>query len=186
MSQYEHRTGDQFEILIRRALLESVADEEPPARVWERIRARLTQPDRRLSVQWSGPVLQAAMLILLLMLGSLSVWQKWSGEHVTGVPSGVSTATPRALHAADSTEARGESSGAVVDAAEIALLRQYSSLQTRSLIVKQLRRRAPGVVVPAYDIPPHPSSPQAKALLSESSQETGPAGLPVYAPGPIW
>ena len=186
MSQYDHRTGDQFEILVRRALLESVADEEPPAHVWERIRARLTQPDRRLSIHWSGPVLQAAMLILLLMLGSLSVWQQWSDEYVTVPPSEVSTATPRALHATHSTEIRGESSGAVVDAAEIALLRKYSSLQTRSLMVKQLRRRAPGVVVPASDIPPHPSSPQAKALLPGSSHETGPAGLPVYTPGPIW
>ncbi|MFQ5343496.1 MAG: hypothetical protein ACE5F6_18300 [Anaerolineae bacterium] len=186
MRSGEYRPKEQLDKLIQQALIDSVADEEPPARVWERIRARLTQPDRPPSFQWSGPVLQAAMLILLLMLGSLSVWQKWSGEQVTGVPSGVSTATPLALHATDAAESRGESSGAVADAAEIVLLREYSSLQTRSLIVKQLRRRAPGVAVPAYDIPPHPGSPQAKALLPESPHETGPAGLPVYAPGPIW
>lgn len=186
MSQHDHRTRDQLDIRIRRALLESVADEEPPAYVWECIRARLTQPDRPPSFQWSGPVLQAAMLILLVMLGSLSVWQKWSAEQVTVGPSRSSPATPPTLHATDSTEVRGGSSGAVVDAAETALLHQYSSLQTRALIVEQLRRRAPGVAVPASDIPPHPSSPQAKALLPESSHETGPAGLPVYAPDPIW
>jgi len=145
MSQYEHRTGDQFEILIRRALLESVADEEPPARVWERIRARLTQPDRRLSVQWSGPVLQAAMLILLLMLGSLSVWQKWSGERSGVVPSQASptaSMTPYgtdhspassrtshiwtpAQHGGDSSESYAKGNEAAMDEAKIALLREH-------------------------------------------------------------
>jgi len=69
MRSRDHRSKDQLDRLIHRALVDSVADEEPPARVWERIRASLTKPEGQPTIHWSGLALQAAMLLVLFVFG---------------------------------------------------------------------------------------------------------------------
>jgi hypothetical protein len=186
MRSRNHRPKDQLDLLIQQALIDSVAGEEPPAHVWERIRARLTQTDRRPSVRWTGLVLQGALLAFLLMLGSISTWQERLDEPFRAMPSEVAPEALPALGNSDAMKTQIESTGAVVDTVEIALLREYSSLQTRALITEEIHRRAPGIAVPAVDIPPHPDSPQAKALHAQPQTGSGLEGLPVYTPGPIW
>ena len=177
MSQ-DRRKRDTLDELIRQTLADSVMDEEPPAHVWERIRAQLNQPDRgRSSVRWSTPMLQAALLTLLLMLGSLSIRQRQSIEQVTVQQSKASSTTPQVPRISRSPKVYDEGAGAVSDTTEIVLLREYSASHSRAVIIGTLRRRAPGVAVPAYDIPPHPYSPEAKALLANSSPETGLTGF---------
>lgn len=184
MSSRDHRSNDNLDFLIRQALVDSVGDEEPPARVWDRISTRLSQPDRRPSIRWSGPVLQAVLLALLFLFGSISLWHERSAQQFTVVPS---IASPTALQALPGNNVGGEETdAATIEVAETQLLREYSSLQTRSLIVEQLQRRTPGVAVSTADIPPHPNSPQAKALHLETLREAGPAELPVVASGEIW
>lgn len=184
MSSHNHRSNDNLDFLIRQALVNSVGDEEPPARVWDRISARLRQPDRRPSIRWSGPVLQAVLLALLFLFGSISLWHERSARQFTVVPS---IASPTALQALPSDDLSGEKTDtAAIEMAETRLLREYSSLQTRNLIIEQLQRRTPGVAVSIADIPPHPNSPQAKALHLETSREPGPAELPVLTSGEIW
>lgn len=185
MSSYDPLKNDQLDRLIRRALAESVADEEPPAHVWDRIQAQLTRPHRRPPMRWAGPVLQAALLALLVMLGSLPVWQERALEQLIATPSVASPTAPRALNETSPSEAFVGDSGAVLDAAEVELLREYSSHQTRVLIEQELRRRGPGIAVSAVDIPPHPNSLQAQARRLESS-DVQPGGPPTYTPGPTW
>lgn len=185
MRSSDYRSKDQLDRLIEQALLDSVAGEEPPAHVWERIRARLTRADRRPSVRWTGLVLQGALLTFLLMLGGMSLWDAWS-DQPSAVSSEASPTAPLTLSEVDTTQTFSEPVAPALDTEEIALLREYSSLQSRALIVAELRRRAPGVAVPAYDIPPHPITVQVQALNVEAPREVQPAGLPVDTPGTIW
>jgi hypothetical protein len=102
------------------------------------------------------------------------------------VPSQVSPTASQVFFDSETIELQLEYSGAVMDASDVALLRQYSSEQTQILIVEELQRRAPGVVVPRNDIPPHPNSPQARVLHLTVPDHGKPVKSPAYTPGEIW
>jgi hypothetical protein len=105
----------------------------------------------------------------------------------TAVPSSVPpTASPNPVEFDGVAQIQFDYGSVVVDEADMERLREYSSLQTRSLMIEELRRRAPGVVVPASDIPPHPSSPQAKALSGRPAGEGNGTERPTYSPGSIF
>lgn len=196
MNSPDRRASDRLDMLIRRALVESVENEEPPAHVWERIRAELTRPKRRATVRWSGPMLQAALLVLLLAFSVISVWQERSVEQYT--PPASSEASPMA----PPTWYGDDSSAVDADtvAEKIAILRELRSSQARASVTEERRQRTLGAAISADDILPDPSSLQAKALFLRSSRETEPAGgetgpaeggakpeeLPVYTPGHLW
>ncbi len=169
-------------MLIRQALVESVADEEPPAQVWNRIRACLSESKCRPAVRWTGPVLQAALVLLLLLAGSVSLLPEWT---VNQLPEVLSTASPTEPSAALMDDVPTTSS-VQPDAGELKRLRQYSSLQTQRMILQELAQPAPGVVVPADDIPPHPNSPQARATRLESSGEVRSSRFSGNSSGTVW
>lgn len=189
MNSSDKRASDQLDILIRQALVESVKGEEPPARIWERIHVQLTRSsDRRPSVRWLGPMFQAAALVLFLVLGSVSLRPERPVEQQRLVmPSQTLPTATRMLRSSTRSNTSAEDYAVTaVDKMEITLLREYSSSQTRTSITAELWRRTSGIVIPVVDVPPHPNSPQAKALHPRSSQEAESIERPVYTPGVIW
>jgi hypothetical protein len=63
--------NDEIDTLVRWALQDSVADEEPSPEVWHRIRARLEQPKAQFHPPWKKKALvaQLSWLVQLLVLG---------------------------------------------------------------------------------------------------------------------
>lgn len=209
----DHRSSDQLDLLIRQALAESVANEEPPAHVWDRIRAQLTRSQRSTTVQWSGVVLQAALLLLMVVLGSTMVWQEQLVERVSVVSFDGSSAASPTWHSTDNSPASSRTARiwtltmygeappqtrpritvSAMEAVEIALLQNYASAQLHTSTSQQNRRRASNVATPSDEIPPDPTSLQAKVLFLRSLRETEPAGRetrpttqPAYGPELMW
>jgi hypothetical protein len=183
MHSSDPRSRDNLDILIERALNDSVGDAEPPAHVWVRIQSELTQSRRRPAMRWSGPVLQAGLLaVVFFLLGGVSLWQEWSADQLVRTPTVAPTMNTPVQH--DALVEFAVSPEARLDAAETRQLREYSSSQTRAAVAAELQRRAPGVYVPLDDIPPHPRL-QASALVLGSSGIDGLAAPP-SAKGIIW
>ncbi len=178
---------DHLDLLIQRALAEKVAGEEPPTHVWNRIRVQLTRSVHRPPRRLMAPLFQAATLLVVIVFVITLVWEGTPIGQLQLMPFRSGPITPVASPSADTTETHAGNFGAVImDAAEIELLREYSSLQSRMLIIEDLERREPGIAVPLGDIPPHPNSPQAKAHRLDASGDVAPAEMPAYVPGPIW
>jgi anti-sigma-K factor RskA len=82
---------DEMDALVRWALRDSVADEEPPPEVWHQIKARLEQPKaqsyprrgRLLSAQlsWLVQLLVLGIIVLVVFGLSLSEWFDLSLDH---------------------------------------------------------------------------------------------------------
>jgi hypothetical protein len=65
-----YRNNDEVDALVRWALRDSVAGEEPSPEVWHRIRARLEQPKVQPHLQRKGTLsVQLSWLVQLLVLG---------------------------------------------------------------------------------------------------------------------
>ncbi|MFQ5857995.1 MAG: hypothetical protein ACE5LU_20510 [Anaerolineae bacterium] len=212
MSSHDHRPR-QLDVLIRRALVESVAGEEPPAHIWDRVCAELTKPQRRTTVHWSGAVLQAVLLLVILVFGSTLVWQGRWGEQSTVVSLNDSPAASPTSYGADNSPASSRAARiwtltvygdpppqmhpkitlGTMDPVEIALLQDYASVRPGSSTSEEHRPRAPRVAAPIDDIPPDPTSLQTKILFLRSlresepaERETKPAQQPAHGPGLMW
>jgi hypothetical protein len=68
---------DELDHLVRGALEAQVSGKEPPDRVWKQIKAELqadqAPPPRRYRVSWSPLVIQAALTLLLVMIGGIAL-----------------------------------------------------------------------------------------------------------------
>ncbi len=68
---------DELDHLVRGAIKARVSGTEPPDRVWKQIKAELqsdqTPPPRRYRVSWSSLVTQAALTLLLVMIGGIAL-----------------------------------------------------------------------------------------------------------------
>lgn len=208
----DHRSSDQLDLLIQQALAESVANEEPPAHIWDRIRAVLTEPERPSTVRWSGVVLQAALLFLILVFGGTLVSQvqlverspvtSFDGPSAVSLRSNSTDYSPArfrtsrvwtlTVYGDDSPETSAKGTRTAMDAAELAFLRRYSSSRTSTSGIEESRRSASGIGVPAGGVPPDLTSLQAKVVFLRSlrevepaERETEPAEQPVYVPGPM-
>lgn len=78
---------DELDSLVRGALQARVSGQEPPDRVWEQIKLKLERDQpapqpRRFRVGWSPLALQAALTLLLVMLG-------WVGLQTLLNPDGI-------------------------------------------------------------------------------------------------
>ena len=72
MAEESTYPDDEMDALVRCALRDSVAGEEPSPEVWDKIRARLEQPKAQLYPRRrEGLVLQLSWLVRLLVLGLL-------------------------------------------------------------------------------------------------------------------
>ena len=186
MSSRNHRSRDQLDFLIQQALSEEVAGEEPPADVWNRIRAGLTGPDHRYSIYWSGVVAQVTLLLLVLALSSTLLGQErlirqTPAPFVTSQPA-VSTTppdsevqtssesaavSPRAAYDYTSSDADLEETGTVMD--KTTLLRRMRSAHRRRLTEEntdqQVTQESESIPIEAS---PDPSSLQAKVMLIKS------------------
>ncbi len=68
---------DDLDHLVREALEAQVSGKEPSDRVWNQIKAELqadgSPPPRRYRVSWSPLVIQAALTLLLVMIGGIAL-----------------------------------------------------------------------------------------------------------------
>jgi hypothetical protein len=68
---------DDLDHLVRGALEAQVSGKEPPDRVWKQIKAELqtdgSPPPRRYRASWSPLVIQAALTLLLVMIGGIAL-----------------------------------------------------------------------------------------------------------------
>jgi hypothetical protein len=70
VEEHTYRNNDEVDALVRWALRDSVAGEEPSPEVWHRIRARLEQPKVQPHLQRKGTLsVQLSWLVQLLVLG---------------------------------------------------------------------------------------------------------------------
>lgn len=186
MSSHDRRSEGQLDGLIRQALHESVAGEEPPADVWERIRAGLTSAGRRrTTLRWSG-LLQAATLLLLVLLGGAVIRQD-PLTSTTALPT-----TSSVMRGDDSLGTSPERSQTMAE--EVADLREIRSSQTRPSIVEDRRHPIPDEPGPASDSLPDLKTVQAKVTFLGAPYGGGepvehnaePVERPVHESGSIW
>lgn len=68
---------DELDHLVRGAIRARVSGTEPPDRVWKQIAAELqndqTSPPRRYRMSWSPLIIQAALTLALVMIGSIAL-----------------------------------------------------------------------------------------------------------------
>jgi hypothetical protein len=70
-------SDDELERLVRRSLDAQVGGQEPPERVWKRIKLELetdkSPPPRRVRMAWLPLAVQSALTLLLVMMGGLGL-----------------------------------------------------------------------------------------------------------------
>ena len=214
MNSRNLRPGNQLDRLIRQALVDSVAGEEPPARVWERIRSALTQPAHQPAIRWSGAMFQAALLLFVLVLSGALVWQgpllseRSVVSYSVPAPAGALTSDDTNYPPSPSRAARvwtlmvysdasREMSPRTIsitpDTEELALLRKRTPARPRTSATGEPKRRTPATSDATTSVPPDITSLRAKAIFLRSLQEReppgrerGPALEPVPASGPLW
>src|SRR5574342_226336 len=76
MSSRSPHPDDELDGLIRGALQTRAGRQEPPDQVWKRIQLALATdkaPPRRMTIPWSPLVVQAALTLLLVMVGGIGL-----------------------------------------------------------------------------------------------------------------
>ena len=77
MSSPNLHSRDELDHLVQGALEAQVSGREPPNRVWKQIKSELqtdgSPPPRRSRVSWSPLVIQAALTLLLVMIGGMAL-----------------------------------------------------------------------------------------------------------------
>jgi hypothetical protein len=195
MNSRDHCSRDDFDILIRQALIDSVEDAEPPAHVWERIRAGLAQPEHRpTTIRWTTPILQAVML-LVLMLGSTVIWQdQLFGPDRAAVPDSLPTAAVASpsysgpalsrsahipsliLYDPDVPRMSVRGMNDIMDPVETAVLRKHSSTQLRTFAVEEHPQLESSVAATSESLLPDDFTDfQVKIMLLQSLQDSQPA-----------
>ena len=77
MSSPNRHSRDELDHLVQGALAAQVSGKEPPDRVWKQIKAELqtdgSPPPDRYRISWSPLVIQAALTLLLVMVGGIAL-----------------------------------------------------------------------------------------------------------------
>ena len=77
MSSPKPYPEDELDHLVRGALEAQVSGKEPPNRVWKQIKAELqtdgSPPSRQSRVSWSALAIQAALTLVLVMIGGIGL-----------------------------------------------------------------------------------------------------------------
>ena len=77
MSLPKRYPEDELDHLVRGALEAQVSGKEPPDRVWKQIKSELkadgSPPPHRYRISWSPLVIQAALTLLLVMIGGIAL-----------------------------------------------------------------------------------------------------------------
>lgn len=160
---------DELDHLVRGALKAQVSDQDPPDHVWKRIKLELeadkAPPPRRFRVRWSPVVVQAALTLLLAMLGGVGLQTLLSPDgarYPTRAPSPSVTTV-------DVVEERlAPPALAMLD--DRAELRSLKTLSKQNPVHQTDIEPAsqPPVVIPR-DAPPNIYSPEGRALMAELS-----------------
>jgi hypothetical protein len=77
MSSLNRHSRDELDHLVQGALEAQVSGKEPPNRVWKQIKAELqtdgSPPPHRYRASWSPLLIQAALTLLLVMIGGITL-----------------------------------------------------------------------------------------------------------------
>ncbi len=164
MSSHDPYLGDGLDTLLRDALGNLVAGQEPPAHIWPQIEAELTgntPPSTRPRFARLTSVIPVALAVLLFFaLRGASLW-------VAESPQRASTQVRPSPVARARVEPQPAPPAALTstDEAELHFLktRRPSRFQRRPRVNHPSRP----VVIAAVDIPPHPASPEGRLLKAE-------------------
>src|SRR5574341_263214 len=167
MSSRNPRPDDELDGLIRGALQARAGRQEPADRVWKQIQLALATdkaPPSRVNIPWSPLVVQAALTLLLVMLGGIGL-QRLSN------PGGVGPLPGDSLPLAPTLDFSQPSLPVQIigisDESDIRLLRTLSKPNAILRVETGAGDHLP-LIIP-QDVPPHPWSPEGRLLAAEHS-----------------
>lgn len=169
MSLRDPHSGDRLDALLRGALDNLVAGQEPPDHIWSQIKAELTQDvpsPMRPRFVWLAPVLPVVLVALFFAL-------RGTGLRLTGSPLRETTSAPTRewspSAAGVSMEPRSAPAAvlAPMDEVELRFLKTRSPLRSRRRVGASHKSRP--LAIAAMDIPPHPASPEGRLLKAARS-----------------
>ena len=152
---------DDLDRVVKGALRARVSGQEPPDRAWKRIRAELESnkpPARRPRTLWSPLLAQAALTLLLVVLGGLGSQLLLYPESRLGNAPG--TVVPSVTLVYVQEEITSPRLEVISDEADIRLLRKLPKSGPRALVVAQVSSRPP-IFVPR-DMPPNAFGPEGR------------------------
>jgi hypothetical protein len=159
---------DDLDRAVKGALRARVSGQEPPERAWKRIRAELESnkpPARRPRTSWSPLLTQAALTLMLAVLGGLgSQLLLYPESRLDNAPNTVVPAVTLVYVQEEVTSPRVE---VISDEADIRLLRKLPKSGPGPLVVARVSSRPP-LFVPR-DVPPSVFSPQGRMRRSQLS-----------------
>jgi hypothetical protein len=167
MNSREPYSEDELSHLVRGALKARVSGQSPPDRVWKQIRQELEvdqPPPSRVRMPWSPVVLQAALTMLLAVLGGVGLQTLLNTGDVgypTRVPAPSASVVQMEVPSASPVLAMDQ------DKDELRLLRAVPQPSPEQQVDNQAASQPP-ISVPR-DAPPNVNSPEGRALKSEIS-----------------
>jgi hypothetical protein len=171
MSSPNPFSEDELDHLVRGALQARVSGQEPPERVWERIKLELeadqSPPPCRVRASWSPLIVQAALTLLLVMLGGVGLGRLLYSDYVLN-----SCQEPLSPVATIHVERRSAPSDGTTAAEEPDLHLLKAQYRAALQLDAERRSRLPLRVPP--DAPPHPLSPEGRLLAYELSTSPRP------------
>jgi hypothetical protein len=152
---------DDLDRAVKGALRARVSGQEPPERAWKRIRAELESNKplaRRPRTVWSPLLAQAALTLLLVVLGGLgSQLLLYPASRLGNAPG---TVVPLATWVPVQEEITSPKVEVISDEADIRLLRKLPKSGPGPLAVAQVSSKPP-VFVPS-DVPPSAFGPRGR------------------------
>ena len=156
---------DELDHVVRGALKARVSQQEPPDRVWERIRLELETakpaPTRRSQLRWGPLAVQAALTLLLVWLGGM-------GLQTFLTPDSVRRPTPDVLPSQSIVyvDEQAVSPGVAIPDEEAELRSLKASARSRLALQANTEPDSYPLEIP-QDVPPNGLSPAGRALQSE-------------------
>lgn len=166
MNSPNRYSEDEMDNLVRGALQARVSGQEPSDRVWERVKLGLeaedsSVPERQFRIAWSPLLVQAALTLMLVLLGGIGLGTLLDSDDVLNPTRDIGPSQTVAYVADNS----GALSAALLrDQAELRLLK--TQWNPRPVSQPQAAEENPPVWIPR-DAPPNVLSPEGRALKSE-------------------
>lgn len=165
MNSPDRYPEDELDHVVRRAVKVRLSGQEPPDRVWERIRLELEAeappPPRRRQMHRAPLVVQAALTLLLAMLGGI-------GLQTFLTPDGVRRSAQEMLPSESMAyvEEQAASPGVVMPDEEAELHSLKALARSRLALQANTESDDQPLEIP-QDMPPNVLSPAGRALQSE-------------------
>jgi hypothetical protein len=157
---------DEMDNLVRGAVRARVSGQEPPDRVWERIKLELEAeespaPERQSRIAWSPLVAQVALTLMLVLLGGIGLGTLLGPDDALN-PTRDMTPSQTVAYVANNSSAL--SAASLRDQAELRLLK--TRWNPHPVSQPQTAEENPPIWIPR-DAPPNVFSPEGRALKSE-------------------